>query len=75
MLDVADARLGKVLHAFVAMKKEDPRPTTTDRDLRMYLATVLPPYMVPEKVFLLEDLPRTTTGKIDYVALAARQAS
>ncbi len=70
---VTDPHLGMVLHAFVAMQKDDPPPTTTDRDLRMYLATVLPPYMVPEKVFVLEDLPRTTTGKIDYVALTTRQ--
>lgn len=69
-----DPRLGKVLHAFVAKKKDVPAGTTTDRDLRMYLATVLPPYMVPEKVFLLDDLPRTTTGKIDYQALRGPSA-
>ncbi|MFO0586160.1 MAG: AMP-binding protein [Polyangiaceae bacterium] len=72
---VPDARLGMVLHAYVAKKRVDPPPATTDRDLRMYLATVLPPYMVPDKVFLLDDLPRTTTGKIDYQALATRQNS
>lgn len=74
-LPVDDPRLGKVLHAFVAKKKDDPPPATTDRDLRMYLATVLPPYMVPEKVFLLEDLPRTTTGKIDYQALRSKPST
>ncbi len=64
-----DARLGKVLHAHVALESgAAERPT--ERDLRMFLADLLPPYMVPEKVFLLDELPRTTTGKIDYPSLA-----
>lgn len=67
---VDDPRLGKVLHAHVAVKKgAGEGEPVTDRDLRMFLATQLPPYMVPEKVFLLDELPRTTTGKIDYQAL------
>jgi len=68
---VDDPRLGKVLHAHVARKPAFAAPIT-DRDLRMYLATILPPYMVPEKVFLLDALPRTTTGKIDYQALLTK---
>ena len=68
-LAVEDARLGTVLHAHVARKAD--AQATTDRDLRMFLSEILPPYMVPEKVFLLDELPRTTTGKIDYQALAA----
>lgn len=63
-----DARLGRVLHAFVAIKKGAP---VTDRDLRMFVAELLLPYMIPDKIFLLDDLPRTTTGKIDYRALDA----
>lgn len=62
-----DPRLGKVLHAHVATKKD--QPPVTERDLRMFLSELLPPYMVPEKVFLLDELPRTTTGKIDYRSL------
>lgn len=68
-LAVEDARLGTVLHAHVARKAD--AQATTDRDLRMFLSEILPPYTVPEKVFLLDELPRTTTGKIDYQALAA----
>lgn len=68
-LAVEDARLGTVLHAHVARKAD--AEAVTDRDLRVFLSERLPPYMVPEKVFLLDELPRTTTGKIDYQALGA----
>lgn len=68
-LPVDDPRLGRVLHAWVAVSKSREAKVES-RDLRMFLATVLPPYMVPEKVILLDELPRTTTGKIDYQALA-----
>lgn len=63
-----DPRLGKVLHAHVAVEK-DAEAAATERELRMFLAELLPPYMVPEKVVLLDELPRTTTGKIDYQSL------
>jgi acyl-CoA synthetase (AMP-forming)/AMP-acid ligase II len=35
----------------------------------MYLAERLPPYMVPEKIVLVAELPLTPTGKIDYQSL------
>ncbi|MEZ4314373.1 MAG: AMP-binding protein [Polyangiaceae bacterium] len=72
VLSVEDPRLGKVLHAHVATKK-GAAEAATERGLRVFLSERLPPYMVPEKVMLLDELPRTTTGKIDYQALAAKR--
>jgi acyl-coenzyme A synthetase/AMP-(fatty) acid ligase len=62
-----DARLGKMLRGFVAVR--EGAEGATERDLRMYLAEQLPPYMVPERIAVLSELPRTATGKIDYGAL------
>lgn len=64
-----DARLGRVLRAFVARREG---ADVDERGLRMFLAERLPPYMVPDKVALLDELPTTTTGKIDYQALLGR---
>jgi acyl-coenzyme A synthetase/AMP-(fatty) acid ligase len=72
VLPFEDPRLGKVLHAHVAIKKD--AEAATERDLRVFLGDVLPPYMVPEKVFLLDELPRTTTGKIDYQSLGSSRS-
>lgn len=59
------AKLGKILRGYVAVSKE-----TTEKELKMFLASLVPPYMVPEKIVLLDELPRTTTGKIDYARLS-----
>ncbi len=64
-----DARLGRTLRAFVALRPDVPGD---ERALRMFLAERLPPYMVPDKVTSLPELPVTTTGKVDYQALATR---
>ncbi|WP_437279455.1 AMP-binding protein [Sorangium sp. So ce375] len=64
VIAVEDARLGKTLRGFVALAGD-----ADDRSLRLYLAERLPPYMVPEKILAMDELPRTTTGKIDYRAL------
>lgn len=68
VIAVEDARLGKTLRAFVALAGGDSGGAD-DRALRMYLAERLPPYMVPDKIVTLDELPRTSTGKIDYRAL------
>ena|SRR5687768_5822881 len=40
-------------------------------DLKRFCAERLPAYMVPDRFRRVERLPRTSTGKIDYVALAS----
>ncbi|WP_437953926.1 AMP-binding protein [Sorangium sp. So ce296] len=64
VLAVEDARFGKTLRGFVALAGD-----ADERALRMHLAERLPPYMVPETIVTMDELPRTPTGKIDYRAL------
>jgi amino acid adenylation domain-containing protein len=39
------------------------------RDLRSYLHSLLPSYMIPSAFLLMEDLPLMPTGKVDRIAL------
>jgi acyl-CoA synthetase (AMP-forming)/AMP-acid ligase II len=64
-----DPRLGKTLRGFVA-RADGAEEAPGERDLRAYLAERLPPYMVPDRIAFMDELPRTTTGKIDYRALS-----
>lgn len=41
------------------------------RELRRELALTLPPYMIPARVVVCDQLPRTATGKLDSAALCA----
>jgi amino acid adenylation domain-containing protein len=43
-------------------------------ELQRYCASRVPRYMVPELIDLCEELPKTSTGKIDRVKLAAEPA-
>jgi len=65
-----DERLGKVLRAFVAMSQD-----ADERTLRSFLAETLPAYMVPERVVLLDELPRTVTEKTDYRVLEGMEGA
>jgi acyl-coenzyme A synthetase/AMP-(fatty) acid ligase len=64
-----DPRLGKTLRGFVARALEAAE-APDERDLRVYLAERLPPHMVPDRIAVMDELPRTATGKIDYRALS-----
>jgi amino acid adenylation domain-containing protein len=58
----------KRLVAYVTLAP-DNRPATAE--LRLYLRDKLPAYMVPSAIVVLDALPVTTNGKIDYEALPA----
>lgn len=63
-------RLGPSLLGHVVLRHvQEP---VSPRELRSAVAARLPSYMVPRRIERWPSLPRTSTGKIDYVALLKR---
>jgi len=61
-----DDRIGEKLVAYVVCTEN-----TTTLSLRGYLRRLLPDYMVPTQFVLLDAIPLTPNGKIDYKRLAS----
>ncbi|MFL9459672.1 non-ribosomal peptide synthase/polyketide synthase [Scytonema tolypothrichoides VB-61278_2] len=61
-----DTRSDKYLVAYI-VPHQDSTPTISE--LRQYLKTKLPEYMVPSAFVILESLPLTPNGKVDRRAL------
>jgi amino acid adenylation domain-containing protein len=56
-----DEKIGHRLFAYVAVERGEQ----TAGAIESHCATALPAYMVPERIFCVERLPLTSTGKID----------
>ena len=66
---VPDARLGEDVVAAVVLKEgQQARP----RELRAWLLARLSPTKVPRRIWLVDALPRTVTGKVQRGVLAER---
>ena len=65
---VAHRDWGSAVTAFVV-----PRDgvSITEKSVRLYVAERLPRYMVPTVIRIVDELPRTSTGKIDRQRLAS----
>jgi acetyl-CoA synthetase len=69
VVGVPDERRGQVPKAFVVLKP-GREPTDELRDeLRTHVRTRLAPHEMPRDIEFVDDLPRTTTGKIMRRAL------
>ncbi|MGW4905291.1 amino acid adenylation domain-containing protein [Streptomyces sp. NPDC004270] len=66
-----DAPGGKDLAAYYVPAE----PGVAVSDVRHFLRTVLPSYMVPARIRALEAFPLTATGKVDRAALAGSAAA
>lgn len=66
---VPDELLGNRIHAFVVLG-DGARVTVPD--LERFVASVLPKYMVPERIHLCSQLPKTSSGKMDRPTLVAQ---
>jgi acyl-coenzyme A synthetase/AMP-(fatty) acid ligase len=69
VLAIPDEEIGSRLKSVIIPHQSD---TITKADLEAFCRTRLPKYMVPEEFIFTDDLPRTSTGKTDRVALRSR---
>jgi amino acid adenylation domain-containing protein len=60
------------ISAFVSLQAQ---VTASPLILRAHCGSLLPPYMVPDSVEIIEGLPRTLTGKVDFQLLRHRGRS
>jgi long-chain acyl-CoA synthetase len=71
VLAVPDELVGNRIRAVVALHVSGSLGAL---DLQQYCAARVPQYMIPEQIDFLEELPKTSTGKIDRVKLATEAA-
>jgi acyl-CoA ligase (AMP-forming) (exosortase A-associated) len=70
VIGIPDEALGQVIKAFVVGK--DGANLDVD-DLLAFCTAKMPRYMVPRFVEVLSELPKTSSGKVDYPALRRKE--
>jgi acyl-CoA ligase (AMP-forming) (exosortase A-associated) len=70
VIGIPDDALGQTIKAFVVPRDEYGLGV---EDLLAFCGERMPRYMVPKAVEILNELPKTTSGKVDYPALRRRE--
>jgi acyl-CoA ligase (AMP-forming) (exosortase A-associated) len=70
VIGIPDDVLGQVVKAFVVPRDGDPLDTEV---LLAACAEKMPRYMVPKFIEVLAEMPKTSSGKVDYPALRRRE--
>ena len=66
---VPHARLGEDIAAAVVLHQN---ATATEHDIRLFAVTRLAAFKVPQQVYIVEDLPKSPTGKLQRLGLAEK---
>jgi acyl-CoA ligase (AMP-forming) (exosortase A-associated) len=70
VIGIPDEVLGHKIKAFIVTRNGDPVNT---EDIVEHCGNKLPRYMVPKAIEVLSEMPRTSSGKVDYPALRRRE--
>ncbi len=71
VIGVADEARGQLVKAFVLLKPGVPAEPALIVDLQRHVKATIAPYKYPRAIEFVEDLPRTTTGKLQRFRLRA----
>ena len=64
VVGIADELTGQAVNAFVALKEGNETNDQVLKDLIMQVRRSIGPFAAPKAVFIVEDLPKTRSGKI-----------
>lgn len=64
MVGVYDELSGQAVNAFVALKSGNETNDQIRKDLVLQVRKSIGPFAAPKKVFVVDDLPKTRSGKI-----------
>src|SRR4030095_2248255 len=66
---VPHARLGEDIAAAVVLHQN---ATASEQDIRLFAARRLADFKVPRHVYIVEEFPRTSTGKLQRIGMAEK---
>ena len=64
VVGTADELSGQAVNAFVALKEGNETTDQVKKDLIMQVRKSIGPFAAPKAIFIVEDLPKTRSGKI-----------
>jgi acyl-CoA ligase (AMP-forming) (exosortase A-associated) len=70
VIGIPDEILGQTIKAFVVPRDGESLDTN---GLLAHCSEKLPRYMIPKAIEVLQDLPKTSSGKVDYPSLRRRE--